>query len=236
MSTNIAVIPARGGSKRIPRKNIRNFNGIPAITRTIQFIISTKIFSEIIVTTDDQEISDLSFDSGATRVINRSELLSGDYVPTVPVVANALREFGVKEGADVNICCIYPINPFLDFAVIESGRKALLEHTSISYVNPIVTYSYPIERALRLNDSNALIMVNESNLLKRSQDFEEFYHDAGQWYWGKADAWLREEPLLSNSIGLPISRWVAQDIDTNEDWTQAELLFNLLQSSLHQGD
>ncbi len=229
MEKNVAVIPARGGSKRIPRKNIREFAGIPAISRTIEFVKSTGIFSEIIVSTDDLEIAELSLSSGATYIVNRSSLLSGDNVPTVPVVSDALQQFNFQESLGAYVCCLYPVNPFLDQTNLNKGLEILKGNLKIDYVNPVVTFPYPIERALKI-DSNCLVeMLNPNNLQTRSQDLGDFVHDAGQWYWGRGATWIRGASLLSNSIGVRVPRWVSQDIDTIEDWYYAELLFNLLE-------
>jgi N-acylneuraminate cytidylyltransferase len=227
MNKNIAIIPARGGSKRIPRKNIREFAGIPAISRTIKFALSTGIFSEVIVTTDDYEIAEISLSAGATFIVNRSDLLSGDNVPTVPVISDALMQFNYQESLESFVCCLYPINPFLDYTFLNKGLDILKSNTSINYVNPVVTFPYPIERALKI-DSNGLVqMLNPIHLVTRSQDLGDFVHDAGQWYWGRGETWLRGASLLSNSIGVRVPRWLSQDIDTMEDWRYAELLFSI---------
>lgn len=233
LEKTIAVIPARGGSKRIPRKNIRAFKGIPAISRTIQFVISTGMFSEVIVSTDDQEISEISLEAGATFVVKRSEELAGDFVPTVPVISDALQQFDAKLSRDSNVCCFYPVNPFLDIAKLQIGLELLRVNRTINYVNPVVTFSYPIERALRMNLNGVLEMENPKHIVTRSQDLREFVHDAGQWYWGRAETWLLEAPLLTNSMGVSVPRWVSQDIDTIEDWVYAELLFGIQESILH---
>lgn len=228
MLKNYAVIPARGGSKRIPRKNILDFAGMPAISRTIQFILSTEIFSEIIVSTDDNEIAEESLAAGATFVVNRRPLLSGDNVPTVPVISDALKQFDHQASLRSNVCCIYPINPFLEKANLIKGLDLLISNPGINYVNPVVTFPYPIERALQFNSSGIIEMVNPSNLETRSQDLMEYFHDAGQWYWGRGESWLKEAPLLKNSMAIQVPRWVSQDIDTYEDWKYAELLFEVL--------
>jgi pseudaminic acid cytidylyltransferase len=230
----IAVIPARGGSKRISRKNIRNFAGIPAISRTIQFLLSTEIFSDIIVSTDDKEIAQVSLDAGATFIVNRSGELSGDLVTTVPVISDALRQFTINESKDFYVCCVYPINPFLDISNLNRGLKLLISNRDIDYVNPVVTYPYPIERALEIAESGIVEMSNPSYLLTRSQDLRDFVHDAGQWYWGRSETWLQEATLLRNSMGIVVSRWVAQDIDTLEDWEYAELLFKIQENLKHE--
>ena len=227
MSKNFAVIPARGGSKRIPRKNIREFSGIPAISRTIEFVLSTGIFSEIIVSTDDREIAEISLAVGATFIVNRSGLLSDDFVPTVPVISDALKRFDHSASQESFVCCFYPVNPFLDSVNLYEGLDILKSNVSINYVNPVVTFPYPIDRALQINSSGMVQMVNPLHLETRSQDLGDYVHDAGQWYWGRGETWLREASLLTNSMGLLVPRWVSQDIDTLEDWNYAELLFNI---------
>lgn len=227
MSKNFAVIPARGGSKRIPRKNIREFSGRPAISRTIEFAISADIFSEIIVSTDDHEIAEISLSAGATLIVDRSDLLSGDFVPTVPVISDALKHFDYQQSSESFVCCFYPINPFLDLRNLYEGLDMLKNNASINYVNPVVTFPYPIERALKFDSSGLVQMANPLHLETRSQDLADFVHDAGQWYWGRGETWLREAPLLTNSMGIRVPRWVSQDIDTLEDWRYAELLFGI---------
>lgn len=231
MSKNFAVIPARGGSKRIPRKNIREFSGIPAISRTIEFVVSTGIFSEIIVSTDDQEIAEISTSAGATFIVNRSESLSSDSVATVPVISDALKRFDNKTSLESFVCCIYPVNPFLDSISLCKGLDLLKSNDSINYVNPVVTFPYPIERALHIDSSGMIQMLNPLHLETRSQDLKDYVHDAGQWYWGRSETWLIEASLLTNSLGLPVPRWVSQDIDTIEDWNYAELLFSILENN-----
>lgn len=233
MSKNFAVIPARGGSKRIPRKNIREFAGVPAIARTIEFILLTKIFSEVIVSTDDNEIAEISLAAGATAIVNRSSVLSGDLVPTVPVVSDALKQFNHQDTHRSFVCCFYPINPFLDCANVQEGLDILKKDPSINYVNPVVTFPYPIERALEIDSSGVIEMHSPIHLETRSQDLGDFVHDAGQWYWGRGETWLHERPLLTNSKGIRVPRWLSQDIDTLEDWRYAELLYGVKESKSH---
>jgi pseudaminic acid cytidylyltransferase len=226
MNKNFAVIPARGGSKRIPKKNIREFSGVPAITRTIEFALFTELFSEVIVSTDDHEIAEISLSAGATFIVNRSPELSGDFVHTVPVVSDALKQFDLHESLDSNVCCMYPVNPFLDSTTLQQGLEMLKSNNSINYVNPVVSFPYPIERALQIDSSNVIQMINPSHLETRSQDLSDSVHDAGQWYWGRGETWLREAVLLTNSLGIRVPRWISQDIDTLEDWRYAELLYD----------
>lgn len=225
MNLPIAVIPARGGSKRIPRKNIRDFSGLPAISYAITAARESQIFSEIIVTTDDEEIEGISQEFGATIVIKRPGNLADDITPTVPVVAHAVESYLKDHDTNsLEVCCIYPINPFLEISDLKSGLEILRANPQVSYVNAVCSYPYPIQRAVTVTDG-WVNMINPQNALTRSQDLEETYHDAGQWYWGKSGTWLRQDKLLFNSKAFTVPRWRCQDIDTEEDWEYAELLF-----------
>lgn len=232
--TRIAVIPARGGSKRIPGKNIRNFSGIPAIGYAIKAAIESECFDDILISTDSDKIASTARELGTVTPLKRSEYLAGDNVPTVPVIADAIREYvGLGSTENLDVCCIYPVNPFIDSEAIKAGWDMLKTNPNVSYINPICSYQYPIQRSLRIVDGR-ISMVNEEYSLTRSQDLEERYHDAGQWYWGKANTWLNQEPLLNNSIGLQIPRWMCQDIDTDEDWISAEILYEVWQFRRYQ--
>jgi pseudaminic acid cytidylyltransferase len=225
MNLSIAVIPARGGSKRIPRKNIRDFSGLPAISYALVAARESQLFSEIIVTTDDEEIKSISQEFGATIVVKRPDNLADDITPTVPVVAHAVESFIQSHNVNPSgVCCIYPINPFLQASDLKSGLEILRENPQVSYVNAVCSYPYPIQRAVTVKDG-WIKMMNPQNALTRSQDLDETYHDAGQWYWGKSDTWLRHDKLLFNSKAFVVPRWRCQDIDTEEDWKYAELLF-----------
>jgi pseudaminic acid cytidylyltransferase len=223
MTKCIAVIPARGGSKRIPKKNIREFLGRPSISYPIQTAIESGLFDEIIVSTDAPEIADISLKFGATSVIQRPQQLADDITPTVPVIAHAIEDLNIE--SEVVVCCIYPVNPFVMKEDLKAGLSTLLENPTTSYVNSICTYPYPIQRALRMDNLGIIEMVNPELAVTRSQDLEEMFHDAGQWYFGKAATWQRRDHLLFNSIGYRIPRWRSQDIDTLEDWELAEKLY-----------
>jgi pseudaminic acid cytidylyltransferase len=231
--TKIAVIPARGGSKRIPNKNIRDFLGKPAITRTLEKLAESEIFDEILVSTDSNEIADVATGTRGVTVILRPAKLADDITPTVPVIAHAIIEYKKKKGissneGDLDVCCVYPVNPFLDIDDMQKGLTILKTVAGVSFVNSIVSYPYPIQRALTKDASGMIKMLNPSLALTRSQDLEETFHDAGQWYWGRDITWQAGERLLFNSIGIQVPRWRAQDIDTHEDWRMAEKLFRLL--------
>jgi pseudaminic acid cytidylyltransferase len=230
MINSVAIIPARGGSKRIPRKNIRPFAGVPAIQRTIKIAQDSGLFSEIIVTTDDSEIAELSSISGAS-IINRPSQLSDDRTTTVPVVAHALESYLNESGnEEINACCIYPVNPFLEVGDLNAGLDILIESNDVSYVLPVCSYPYPIQRGVTLN-KEYVSMLNPEFALTRSQDLIEVFHDAGQWYWGSSKTWINQDKLLFNSKAVRIPRWRCQDIDTEEDWIMAELMFNALTES-----
>jgi pseudaminic acid cytidylyltransferase len=224
----IAVIPARGGSKRIPRKNVKQFLGTPAIGSTIEIILKSGLFSEIIVTTDDPQIAQVASEYGATYVITRPDYLASDEAITVPTVAHALETWAQKKDYNFSnediACCIYPVNPFLLIEDLRTGFTILRENTEISYVNPVCTYAYPIERALILDSKFKIEMLNLDKLEVRTQHTVKTFHDAGQWYLSKAHIWIERKPLLHDSIAVVIPRWRAQDIDTEEDWIYAEFL------------
>lgn len=224
----LAVIPARGGSKRIPRKNIKLFLGAPALGSTIECVLRSHLFSEIIVTTDDPQIAQVAIEYGATYVIMRPGHLASDQAITVPTIAHALETWAKETEHTISsediACCIYPVNPFLSIGDLQAGFKILHENKDISYVNPVCTYAYPIERALTLDKNFKMNMLNPDKLEVRSQDTTETFHDAGQWYLSRAHTWIKGEALLHNSIALVIPRWRVQDIDTEEDWVHAELL------------
>jgi len=230
--TKIAVIPARGGSKRIPHKNIRDFLGKPAITRTLEKLVESEIFDEVFVSTDSNEIAEVATTTKGVKVIFRPAKLADDITPTVPVIAHAVTEYkktmnDLSQQSELDVCCVYPVNPFLDITDLKTGLSTLQTTSEISYVNSIVTYPYPIQRALTMDTVGRIEMINPSLALTRSQDLEETFHDAGQWYWGRAETWLTGHRLLFNSIGVRVPRWRAQDVDTNEDWLIAEKLFRL---------
>ena len=227
---NIAVIPARGGSKRLPLKNLKFFEGKPLIAWSIEAAIASKCFDRVIVSTDHEGIADAAVEFGAEVPFRRPLSLSGDDIPTVPVVAHALE--AALGGAAVDyVCCIYATAPFIQHGDLRSGLE-LLEKGSFDYVVPVTTYAYPIQRAMYLNENGRLQMIDAENVTVRSQDLLEAYHDVGQFYWGRHEAWIRQRPILSSSsVPLIIPRHRVQDIDTLEDFECAEFLFRALKKS-----
>ena len=226
---NVAIIHARGGSKRIPRKNIKNFCGLPMITWSIKAAQQSNCFDQIIVSTDDDEISEVARQYGADIPFIRPSELSNDFCGTIPVIKHAIQELSKKHSIK-NACCIYATAPFIQSHDITKGLSQL-SLNNCSYVFPITSYPFPIQRAVKIRQDNRVEMFQPEAFKTRSQDLEEAYHDAGQFYWGRVQAWLDEEIIFSqNSIPIIIPRYRVQDIDTEEDWIQAELLFNLLKN------
>ena len=226
---NICIIPARGGSKRIPRKNIRNFFGKPMIAWSIIAAQSSDCFNRIIVSTDDLEIANVARQWGAEIPFDRPEDLADDFVGTTPVIAHAVKWFQ-DLGQEIDyVCCLYATAPFVQVTDIKRGMD-LLEQTAYDrFVFTATEYPSPIQRALRLDPSSGQThMWQPHNFCKRSQDLEPAYHDAGQFYWGRAPAWAQAKNLFEGSKALILPRWRVQDIDTEEDWITAELMLKAL--------
>jgi N-acylneuraminate cytidylyltransferase len=222
---NIAIIPARGGSKRIPRKNIKNFHGKPLIAYSIEAAITSQCFERIIVSTDDLEIAEVSRKYGAEVPFIRPKDISNDFATTLDVMQHALTWCKEAEMEIENVCCIYATAPFLQPEYIKQGLDSLLTH-DVSYTFSVTSFPFPIQRAIKLDSNNKVNMFQPEHLNTRSQDLEEAYHDAGQFYWGKCEAYMKGEVIFSEmSKAIIIPRNLTQDIDTEEDWKFAELLF-----------
>ena len=227
----IAVIPARGGSKRIPRKNIKNFCGKPMIKWAIEAAHHSGCFDQVIVSTDDKEIADIAEASGADVPFMRPAELSDDHATTVPVIAHAVSQCRAA-GFDVTeACCIYATAPFVRPQDIQTGL-AQLQSSNLKYVFSATEFASPIQRALYKTEGDRVAMLHPEHMNTRSQDLPEAFHDAGQFYWGRAQAWVDELPLMGGDaqiVALP--RYRVQDIDTPDDWRRAELLFQALQET-----
>lgn len=221
----ICVIPARGGSKRIPRKNIKTFGGQPLISWSINAALQSGCFNRVIVSTDDAEISEVAKAYGAEVPFIRPSELSDDYVGTIPVIAHAI-DWQNANGPQVSeACCIYATAPFVQADDIERGLTTLL-NCGVDYAFSVTHYAFPIQRAIRKTLNQRVEMFQPQYLNTRSQDLEEAWHDAGQFYWGRAAAWLEQKPLFGpDATPVPLPRHRVQDIDTPEDWTRAELMF-----------
>ena len=229
---NIAVIPARGGSKRIPRKNIKLFHGLPVIAYAINAARESELFDEIIVSTDDEEIAAVANSFGATIPWLRAKKLSDDYATTVSVMQDAVKRLELSQFNLENICCIYPATPFLKPAFLSEGLKILREG-DWSYVFSGLKSSIPLQRIFSLGNSKKVEMLFPEYEVTRTQDLENYYSDAGQFYWGRKSAWDSGLPIFSSrSTILEIPSESAIDIDTPEDWHRAELLFELKKGML----
>lgn len=222
------MIPARGGSKRIPRKNVKLFGGLPMIAWSIDAALKSECFQRIIVSTDDPEIREVAIAYGADVPFIRPPALAGDHTGTVPVISHAV-DWQTRNGmAPSEVCCIYATAPFLRPNDLKYGLDTLV-NSGAEYSFSVTTYAFPIQRALYINNERRVEMVSPESLHSRSQDLDEVWHDAGQFYWGQSAAWLSEKPIFTHhSVAVPIPRHRVQDIDTQEDWEHAELMFEVL--------
>jgi len=225
---NIAIIPARGGSKRIPQKNIKLFYGKPIIAWSIESAKSSNCFDEVIVSTDNAEIADISIKYGAKVPFIRPGFLSDDHTTFRPVVAHCL-EWYKSQNYKINMaCCIYATAPFILDTDINAGFNAMNISNS-NYAISVTEFNYPIQRALRFNENGFAVMQQPENIDLRTQDLDKSYHDAGQFYWGKNNAWLNDVDIFgTKTVPIILPRHRVLDIDTSEDWNHAELLFKIL--------
>jgi len=224
----LAVVPACGGSKRIPRKNLREFAGQPIIAWSIEAARASACFDRVVVSTDDAEIAEVARSFGAETPFVRPAELSDDRTGTLPVVRHAAQMCGAAAG-DL-VCCIYATAPFVRAVDLRAGLEALLS-SGADYAFSVASYAFPIQRAIRRTLDGRVEMFDPAQFQTRSQDLEEAWHDAGQFYWGKAEAWRAERPIFARcSVPVVLPRHRVQDIDTPEDWTRAEWLFRALQA------
>tara|TARA_B110000444_G_scaffold260495_1_gene307698 strand:- start:107 stop:808 length:702 start_codon:yes stop_codon:yes gene_type:complete len=228
---NICVIPARAGSRRIPRKNIKEFNGKPIIAYSIEAALKSNCFSQVIVSTDDDEISDVAKKYGAYVPFVRPDELSNDYVGTIPVIKHTIEWMEDNNNYIENVCCLYATAPFIQSKIISKAYQQL-KNSSADYCFSVTSFAFPIQRAIRIVQDNKVDMFYPEHFNTRSQDLEEACHDAGQFYWGKAQAFKAELPLFSE-VATPyvLPRYLVQDIDTMEDWIRAEVMYRVLQET-----
>lgn len=226
----LAVIPARGGSKRIPRKNIKPFCGKPMIAWSIEAALQSSCFDQVVVSTDDAEIAEVARQHGATVPFMRPAELSDDHTGTIPVIRHAVEWFNAQGRAVEQVCCLYATAPFVRVEDIQRGLK-ILDETGSDYAFSVTSYPFPIQRAIRITSAGRVEMFNPEHFNTRSQDLEEAYHDAGQFYWGRASAWLQGKMIFSpDSAPVLLPRHHVQDIDTPEDWLRAEWMFKAMQA------
>jgi len=228
----VAIIPARGGSKRIPRKNIKYFFGKPMLAWSIEAAIKSRCFDQIICTTDDDEIANIAQEYGAETPFVRPKDLSDDHIGTIPVIAHAV-EYLQSNGNKIELaCCIYATAPFIQPIDLQNSLEQM-QNNDLDYCFSETSYPFPIQRSIRLTSNKRCMMLQPEMFQKRSQDLEEVYHDAGQFYWGTPQSWLEGRTLFSNNtMPYVLPRYRVQDIDTMEDWKRAELMFKASQDEL----
>ena len=223
----IAVIPARGGSKRIPRKNIKSFHGKPMIAYAIGAALASKVFDRVIVSTDDSEIAEVAKAYGAELPFVRPPELADDHTPTVPVIGHAIRVCDQLGWGVEDVCCIYPGVPFISTDDLRSSHEQLVS-TGANYVFPVTGFPSPIQRALRRLSDGTVHPFQPEHTATRTQDLEPGYFDVGQFYWGNAKSWLAGLNVHLTGSTLVIPEWRVVDIDTPADWERAELLYDAL--------
>lgn len=224
---NLCIIPARGGSKRIPRKNIRNFCGKPMIAWSIQAAQLSGCFDKIIVSTDDQEIAKIADSYGALIPFIRPSSLSGDFTTTQEVVAHAICQMEVMGEYFNNVCCLYATSPFVLPVDLINSLELLKQSRSGTVVFAATSFPFPIERAIKIDENGYSRALNPLSSQKRSQDLESCFHDAGQFCWASPETWSSNINFFDCGRPLVLPRWRVQDIDTEEDWQMAEILHQL---------
>lgn len=227
----VCIIPARGGSKRVPRKNVRPFGGLPMIAHPIHAAASSGCFDRILVSTDDAEIAKIAKQAGAEVPFVRPPELSDDHATSIAVIEHATRWLAQNGPQPSHVCCLYATAPFV---TPEHLRQAydLLIYSGANYCFPVTTFAFPPQRALRRLENGGVTMLEPAHELTRSQDLVEAVHDAGAFYWGTYEAWMGGISIYgpgSTTIILP--RHLVQDIDTEEDWSFAEILYRCLRQT-----
>lgn len=227
---NIAIIPARGGSKRIPRKNIKDFLGKPIITYSIEAALQSGLFSEVMVSTDDIEIAEIALKHGAKVPFYRSKETSNDVATTFEVIHEVVSEYKNQFNKEFDlVCCIYPTAPLIQVQQLKNGLNLLLAK-NFNSVFPVVAFGYPVWRGLEITEEGKTKMVWPKYQNSRSQDLKKIYHDAGQWYWINIKQ-LGETAFTQNSASILLSEEEVQDIDNLTDWKLAEMKYKLLRKA-----
>ena len=227
--SNLAIITARGGSKRIPRKNIKEFCGKPIIAYSIEAAIKSGCFDEVMCSTDDEEIAEVAKRYGAVVPFMRSAATSNDFATTADVLSEVIAECQKRGKSFDYFCCLYPTAPFVNADRIRQGLEKMVA-ANANGAMPVVQYSYPIQRALRIADGT-LALREPEHLRSRSQDLEPMYHDAGQYYWYKTEAFKANPNIMSiNPLAVITPEEEVQDIDTLDDWKLAEMKYGVLRN------
>lgn len=227
--TAVAIIPARGGSKRITRKNLKLFNGQPMIVWSIRAAMKCGLFDQVVVSTDDEEIASVAKAHGAQVPFMRPAHLADDFTGTAAVTVHALVTLQTLGQRFDHACCIYATAPLLQTRYLQEGLTLLGQHGDKSFAFSVCTFGFAVQRSLILSEQGALQPMYPQYRDTRSQDLPVAYQDAGQFYWGRSEAWLRGDVLFSEqSLPVILPRHLVQDIDTEEDWVRAEYLYAAL--------
>lgn len=221
---NLAIIPARGGSKRIPRKNVKPFLGKPMLAYSIEAALATGLFDEVMVSTDDEEIAEVARQYGAMVPFMRSAETANDFATLNDVLREVLNKYEEQGKVFDNMCCILATTPMLQPKDISNGFITLI-NSEFSTIVPIVEFSYPILRSFKMNDDNAIDYNWPEYAKSRSQDLPKAYHDSGTFYWHKINMWLTGKLTRG---GVVVCEETVQDIDTEQDWRMAEMKYKLL--------
>jgi pseudaminic acid cytidylyltransferase len=226
---NICIIPARGGSKRIVKKNVKIFNGKPIIAYSIEQALLSECIDRVIVSTDDEEISKVAIKYGAEVPFKRPPELSNDLTPTNPVITHAVDWIENQGEIIDSICCLYATAPFIQSNSILEAYTQFKKYNA-DFCFSVTSFPFPIQRAIKISDSGKVNMFNPEHINTRSQDLEEAYHDAGQFYWGTKETFNSNSSILSDTV-IPfiLPRHLVQDIDTLEDWRRAEIMHEVIQ-------
>jgi len=228
---NIAIIPARGGSKRIPRKNIKIFDGKPMIAYAILAAKESGLFQHIIVSTDDDEIAQMAKEWGAEIPFMRPSELSNDHATTIPVIKHAIETCNTFGWKPEHVCCIYPSVPFIRASDLQTAFDRLIKSDS-DYCYPVTEFPSVVQRALKIINSGQTQPFYPQFESTRTQDLEPAYYDAGQFYWGKANAWINNTSIHNGGLGYVIPNWRVVDIDTPDDWERAELFAHTINNKI----
>ena len=224
----IAIIPARGGSKRIPKKNIKLFHGKPLIAYSIETALKSGLFNKVFVSTDSTEIAQIAQEYGAEVPFMRSSELADDFTSSGDVIEDTIKKLWERGEKFKYVCTIYATAPFLQKEYLVKGYE-VLKNSDAKMAFSVTSMPFPIQRTFKITKDERCEMFWPENFSKRSQDLEEAYQDAGQFYWEDTNKEWKEIPFGSQSIPVVLPRYLVQDIDTPEDWKRAELMYKVLQ-------
>ena len=223
----LAIIPARGGSKRIPRKNIRPFLGQPIIAYVIKAALQSQLFDQVMVSTDDSQIASIAASYGASVPFLRSDATASDHATTADVLLEVLAKYAEQGNHFDCFCCIYPTAPLLTSNTLTKGLDLLTSKQADTVIS-VVPFSYPIQRAIRI-DNDRLSFIQPQHISARTQDLTPSYHDAGQFYWARVDGFMKHKSLfMANTCPIVLSELQVQDIDNEDDWRLAEMKYKLI--------